>query len=188
MISHDDIPDMAGPHLVGITGRAGSGKSAASQALVDSGWTRIKFAGPLKDMLRGLGLADRHIEGDLKEVPCDLLCGQTPRHAMVTLGTEWGRDLIAQNLWINIATHRIATAMAAGQSVVVDDVRFDNEADMIRKLGGVVLGLERETDIAVMHKSENGVEADITYRNDGSLDELHGYMIAVFAQIGEWEW
>lgn len=187
VISQHDIDAMSGPHLVGITGRAGSGKSAASDALVEAGWVRMKFASPLKDMLRAIGLTDQHIEGDLKEVPCDLLCGQTPRHAMITLGTEWGREMIGGNFWMNIAANRIATAMAAGINVVVDDVRFDNEADLIRRLGGVVLGLERDSVLAIDHKSEAGVTADMIYRNDGSAAELRGYMISVFAQLGEWE-
>jgi len=187
MISQHDIDAMSGPHLVGITGRAGSGKSAASDALVETGWIKMKFASPLKDMLRAIGLTDQHIEGDLKEVPCDLLCGQTPRFAMLKLGTEWGRDTIGGDLWINIAAHRIATALAAGMSVVVDDVRFDNEAELIRRLGGVVLGLERDNVLTIDHKSEAGVTADLIYRNDGSAAELRGYMISVFAQMGEWE-
>jgi hypothetical protein len=187
VISQHDIDAMSGPHLVGITGRAGSGKSAASDALVEAGWIKMKFASPLKDMLRAIGLTDQHIEGDLKEVQCDLLCGQTPRHAMITLGTEWGRDIIGGNLWINIAAHRMATALAAGMSVVVDDVRFDNEAELIRRLGGVVLGLERDNVLAIDHKSEAGVTADLIYRNDGSAAELRGYMISVFAQMGEWD-
>jgi hypothetical protein len=51
-------------------------------------WRQVKFAGPLKSMCMALGLTEAHIEGHLKEVPCELLCGQTPRHAMQTLGTE----------------------------------------------------------------------------------------------------
>jgi hypothetical protein len=72
-------------------------------------------------------------------------------------------------------------------SVVVDDVRFDNEADLIRRLGGVVLGLERDNVLAIDHKSENGVTADLIYCNDGSAAELRNYMVSVFAQMGEWE-
>lgn len=165
--------------LLGITGKAGSGKSTAAQVLLDAGWTRIKFADPLKDMIRAIGLDDRHIEGHLKEVPCELLRGKTPRHAMQTLGTEWGRECIAHDFWIAIAKRRIALAMAAGLNVVVDDVRFENEADVIRELGGMVLGLERG-DGAGFHVSESGVRPDIRYQNAGTLEELRGYMRYVF--------
>ena len=48
-------------------------------------------------MLYQLGLGEAHIEGALKEVPCELLGGKTPRYAMQTLGTEWGRDTDQQD-------------------------------------------------------------------------------------------
>ena len=172
------------PHLIGITGRAGSGKSTAARVLVDAGWVRIKMAGPLKDMLRAIGLTEDQIEGDQKEVPCDLLQGNTPRHAMITLGTEWGRDMIGGDLWIGIARRRIEAALAAGQNVVVDDVRFENEASVIRDLGGAVVHVERENEIAVAHKSENGVVPDITCVNSGSLAALQGWFIHVFLWHG----
>lgn len=185
MISQDDIDAMADtPHLVGITGKAGSGKSTAAQVLIDAGWVRVKMAGPLKDMLRAIGLTEEHIEGDLKEVPCDLLQGRTPRHAMVTLGTEWGRDMIGGDMWIDLARGRIQAAFAAGHSVVVDDIRFENEAAVIRDLGGAVVHIERDTDIAVAHKSENGVVPDITCVNSGSLAALQGWFIHVFLWHG----
>lgn len=166
--------------LLGITGRMGSGKTTASQVLVDRGWINIKMAGPLKDMARAIGLTDRHIEGDLKEVPCDLLCGRTPRHAMQTLGTEWGRDMIAPHVWTNIARTRIVDAMASGLSVVVDDIRFQNEADLIRDLGGMVLRIVRP-DIAMQsHQSEADLPADMIHVNNGTERELIGFVRYVF--------
>jgi hypothetical protein len=186
MITQDDIDAMR-PQLVGIAGKAGSGKSTAAQVLIDAGWTRVKMAGPFKDMLRAMGLTERHIEGDLKEVPCDLLQGQTPRHAMITLGTEWGRDIIGPNLWIDLASRRIKDALDAGCSVVVDDIRFDNEADVIRNLGGCTVRIDRASGVAVDHKSEAGVSADIEYKNNGSVSELRGYFDYVFLKSGEWD-
>lgn len=169
------------PHLVGISGKAGSGKTTASAALVEVGWVRVKMADPLKDMLRSIGLTDRHIEGDLKETPCDLLQGKTPRHAMITLGTEWGRDMIGPDFWIGIARKRIIAALASGKNVVVDDVRYDNEAALIRDLGGDVVQVERDCANQIAHKSENGVAADMVYRNTGTVAELRGWFIYVFA-------
>lgn len=167
--------------LLGITGKAGAGKSAAAQVLIDAGWTRVKFADPIKDMMRAIGLKDRHIEGDLKEVPCDMLQGRTPRYAMQTLGTEWGRQIIGGKLWIAIAESRIKLALAAGMSVVVDDVRFENEAQIIRDLGGSVLSIGGGLG-AGSHVSEAGVLPDIQYGNAGTLAELRGFMIYVFLQ------
>lgn len=166
--------------LLGITGPAGSGKSTAAQVLVGAGWARVRMAGPLKAMLRAIGLTDRHLDGDLKELPCDLLQGRTPRHAMQTLGSEWGRALIGPDLWIDLARREIVQTMALGVSVVVDDVRFENEAAMIRALGGMVLGLSRPGTGGGDHVSEAGVAADLTYANDGGIEALQGWMAYVF--------
>ena len=108
---------------IALCGPAGAGKSTVAAFLErEAGCTRHRFAKPLKDMLRAIGLTEREIEGDLKEVPCPALMGRTPRHALVTLGTEWGRDLIHPDLWVN-AWHR---TLPAG-NVVTEDLRFRNE-------------------------------------------------------------
>ena len=169
-----------GPSLVGISGRSGAGKSTAADVLVGSGWVRVKFADPLKRMLRAIGLDDRHIEGDLKEKPCDLLAGQTPRHAMQTLGTEWGRQCIAPDLWTSLCRREILLCLSQGKSVVVDDVRFENEAEVIRALGGSVLRLNHGNNGADGHASEAGVVADMAYSNTGTRAELEGFMRYVF--------
>lgn len=133
--------------LIALHGPAGSGKSHAASILVEEfGFTRMKFAAPLKAMMHTLlgfaGVPDydlvRYSEGDLKETPMPVLGGKTPRHVMVTLGTEWGRAMIGPDLWVNLALQPILQHLAAGLDVVVDDCRFDNEALEIVKLGGAV--------------------------------------------------
>lgn len=122
--------------LIGLTGYKGSGKSVVGDHLVrEYGFTRVRFAGPLKAMLRTLGLSEAQIDGDLKEVPCDLLCGRTPRHAMQTLGTEW-RNMVGRELWLNATMLAIEQLRAQGvERFVVDDVRFDFEAIRLRENG-----------------------------------------------------
>lgn len=122
--------------IIGFAGRAGAGKTTAAQHLVQHhGFERVRFAGPLKAMMRALGCTEEEVDGARKEQPCDLLGGRTPRQAMQWLGTEWGRDMIAPDLWT-----RAWEYAAAGKSrVVVDDVRFPNEVEAIRQLGGVVV-------------------------------------------------
>lgn len=130
--------------IIGLTGYAGSGKSTAAKHLVEKhGFTQVKFAGPLKQMMRCLGLGDREIEGDLKEVPHPVLNYKTPRYAMQTLGTEWGRELIGQNLWVNVGVESTHQALGEGSQVVIDDCRFPNEAAAIKELGGVIIKINR---------------------------------------------
>lgn len=136
------VPD-APRTLIAFTGLAGSGKSTAAQHLVkNNGFQRLRFAGPLKDMMRALGLTEAEIEGDRKETPCELLGGKTPRYAMQTIGTEWGRDLIASDLWIRAFNAALAK-VPEGVPVVVDDCRFPNEADAIVAAGGVLVRVVR---------------------------------------------
>jgi hypothetical protein len=145
-----------GAMIIGITGYAGSGKSTAAKHLVERhGFTLVKFAGPLKAMMRCLGLGDREIEGDLKEEPHPVLNYKTPRYAMQTLGTEWGRDLIGQNLWVDAAMASAATVIDQGGRVVIDDCRFPNEAAAIKEAGGVIIKVIRPLTTPVgAHASE----------------------------------
>ncbi len=122
--------------IIGLTGKAGCGKSTAAKRLcTHHGFEHVKFAGPLKAMLREAGLNSRHLEGDLKEVPdTEILCGKTPRFAMQKLGTEFGRDTIGENFWTNILERKVKR-LPINQPVVCDDVRFPNEWAALQRCG-----------------------------------------------------
>ncbi len=162
------------PPVIALTGLAGSGKSTASKHLIEKhGYKLVKFAGPLKDMLRAIGLSEAQIEGELKEEPCEWLQGATPRHAMQTLGTQWGRACIGPSFWIELWVRRVNQIIAEGGRVVVDDCRFPNEADEARKLGGVVWRLVGRGGIAGAHESEVGCgRPDVEIHNTGDISDL----------------
>lgn len=170
--------------IVGLSGLAGSGKSAVAEALVrELGFARVKFADPLKNMLRRM-LADmghtaedieRHMEGDLKEVPMPEL-GVTPRHLMITLGTEWGRDLVHEDIWTRLWLARAERFPL----VVADDVRFPNEVALIRSMGGVYWRIERPGIVQAAHSSEQlPGTPDLTLVNDRSLEGLQTTAVAL---------
>lgn len=130
------------PKLLGLIGKKGSGKDTAAAALEALGFQNVKFAGALKAMLRTLlayqgveaGIVDRMIDGDLKEVPTPYLNGKSPRFAMQTLGTEWGRELIGYDFWLNVAMQKASTG-----NTVITDVRFPNEVEAVKLAGGTVI-------------------------------------------------
>lgn len=169
---------MSAPRVIAICGLAGAGKSTIADHLVERHrYTRVKFAGPLKDMLRSLGLDDDELEGDLKERPCGLLCGMTPRHAMVTLGTEWGRNLIGPDLWVSVWHERVASILSSGGRVVVDDLRFPNEHARAVQIGASVLRVSRprESSARAPHESEayaNTMQVDHEVVNGGGVSDL----------------
>lgn len=160
------------PPVVAFSAPAGGGKSTAAAYLAAKhGYTLVKFAAPLKSMMRMLGLTDEHIEGILKEVPCPLLCGKTPRYAMQTLGTEWGRDIIGAGLWSNAWRELASDVLDQGGRVVCDDMRFANEEAGVRQLGGMVVRLEGRGGIAGGHVSEAyQPRADATVWNGEGAD------------------
>lgn len=163
------------PVVLGVTGFKGSGKSEIRKYLVRSyGFTVIPMAEPLKSMLKAVGLNDDQLHGHLKEVPAEQLSGVTPRLAMQTLGTEWGRMMIHTDLWVNIWRAR---AINCKTPVVADDVRFGNELQAVKSLGGKVLRVTREGQGASDHPSElEMADLDVDYtipNNSKSLLDLH---------------
>jgi hypothetical protein len=156
--------------IIGFCGLIGAGKTTAAKHLIDEhAFTRVRFAGPLKDMMRVLGLSPDHIDGALKELPCELLGGKTPRWAQQSLGTEWGRDLIHPDLWINAWKQRAIKHLR----VVADDVRFLNEAAAIRSLGGITVRITRPGTIQQDHPSERqDFPVQYSIDNEGSPEEL----------------
>jgi hypothetical protein len=170
--------------LIGIAGRKGHGKDTVARILQEHGFEVLRFADPLKAMLRAFykvhGLEteaiDAKIEGALKELPCALLRGKTPREAMQTLGTEWGRGCVAGDVWVQSL---IARYCALDSKVVVPDVRYQNEVDAIHAAGGIVIKVEANARVPAnefsTHSSETTVgtlTADFIVTNDGSLSVL----------------
>jgi hypothetical protein len=164
--------------IIGFCGALQHGKTTAAMHLVAQyGWTRLRFAGPLKDMMRALGLEHEEIEGNLKDQPCTLLGGKTPRYAMQTLGTEWGREMIHPDLWSKAWTRQAETVLSFDHNVVCDDVRFPNELEAIHHFGGKVYKIVRPintTSGIVGHASESmDFEPDGYINNRGTILQLH---------------
>jgi hypothetical protein len=160
-------------HVVGFAGAMHSGKTTAALELVRLGFVRVRFAGPLKNMLHVLGLTPAQLDGDEKEKPSALLGGVTPRHAMQTLGTEWGRQCIHPDLWINAWMNGLKIHK---QPIVADDLRYQNEVDAIHAVGGVVVQIERDgigSDLNI-HASEQLAfdSVDHVIRNNGSIGQF----------------
>jgi len=153
------------PRIIAITGLKRSGKDTAAKALRCFGYKQIAFAEPLKQMLVGFLVASgydqsrarMHVYGDDREIPLQALNGRSVRHALQTLGTEWGRDLMHPDLWCD-ATMR-AIASQPDRRFVISDLRFPNEAAAVRAAGGVIVRIDRHNNIAQdSHISEKHIE------------------------------
>ncbi|WP_411508225.1 hypothetical protein [Brucella anthropi] len=180
------------PVIIGLAGPMRSGKTEVASRLVELyGFEREPFSKPLKDMLRVFGLSDEQLEGTLKNTPAAVLGGKTPRHAMQTLGTEWGRGLIHPDLWTRHWAARAQQHVADGFSVVEEGTRFPNEVKAIHELGGYVVYVDRPAElrgVSSEHVSEMGNMqelADFTLYNGGSFDDLYENIDVLMRQIGK---
>lgn len=155
--------------LIGIAGPARAGKDTLCSYMLDNLdgiWSRSSFADPLKEMLRAIGVDC----SDDKKAVVNKDCGVTPRHMMQTLGTEWGRNLIDGDIWV-----KAFARLNAGKCVIVPDVRFENEADLVRE-HGVLIHLTGRGGIEGNHASENALgfkPGDIVIDNSRDLAWLH---------------
>lgn len=171
--------------IIGLMGAKGAGKSTVAQMLVERGFVRAPFAGPLKAMLRELGLSGEQLDGAAKERESDLLCGRTARYAMQTLGTEWGRQIIHPDLWVRAWEYRL-TAWPDGVNAVVEDCRFENEVAAIRRQRHGKVWLVRRPSVETMadaHASEQGwreIRPDRMVWNDWTVEALKEQVDGIF--------
>jgi len=176
--------------LIGLCGAAGAGKNSVANFLTDSDGCRLyqlAFADPLYQCvstITGLPVA-RLKDRDVKEAVLPHL-GKSPRQMLQSLGTEWGRGMVHDEIWIRITMERAGEHLTVGRGVVITDVRFDNEAQAIVDAGGEVWRVIRNgwrclDDNTAAHQSEAGVSDHLIARiidNSGSLDDLRAQLSA----------
>jgi len=166
---------MEGVKLFGIAGLAQSGKDTVAEILAEYYEADIiAFADPIKLMLEiGLGITyDELYKGDRSGVHPKY--DVSVRHMMQTLGTDWGRKYIGEDVWLKaIEMHILANG---NDFQVVSDVRFENEAAWVRE-HGVLIHVHGRGGIPGNHASESGVlvnKLDIVIDNSGSMAKLRG--------------
>lgn len=174
------------PLVVGFAGAKQSGKSTITQILMAKhGVVGMGFAQPLRTFIGDLlGLPQDVLEEVKEEQVPGLRAGVTPRYLMQTLGTEWGRTLIDPDLWVKVAMRDAVNALERGYAVAFADVRFANEAEAIRNLGGIIIQIDRPGGTAGTdaHVSEKGLPAELiddTVVNDGTPQDLYNRVLDV---------
>lgn len=153
--------------IIGLAGRKQSGKTTLAKEFEKRGWVRMAFADSVKELALKLDptvfcagpVADGYWTlSELVERWGWDLCKQEDdvRRFLQVVGTELGRAF-DKDIWVDKLAQRLYR-LPAGTKVIIDDVRFQNEADKIRHFwGGKVIRLEggQEGDD---HISETGVD------------------------------
>ena len=138
--------------IIGICGLIGSGKGTVADVLVDQGFTKVSFADKLKDGVSTIFGWDRAmLEGDTdesrqwREQRDDFWSAETemevtPRLVLQLFGTDCLRNGFHDGVWVSLLKKHMLDNPG---NYVIPDVRFRNEQNMIRELGGQVWRIQR---------------------------------------------
>lgn len=176
--------------IIGLAGKMGSGKSTAVETLqfyLKDQVKLVKLAQPLYDIQE---FAYRRIQQAYQR-PSDFV---KDRKLLQFLGGEWGRDSLDKNLWLNLWKYDAVALENRGFLVVCDDVRYDNEAEMIKDLGGIIIRIDAENTHTRIntangiynHQSEKGLpDHAVSYiiENNGTKSEYQDKLQVLFKQI-----
>ena len=140
--------------LIGISGFEGSGKNTVADILSKKyQFKQESFAGKLKDilsvlfgwdreMLEGLTAESRKQRFEVDSWWADRLNMPelTPKSMLTTIGTNVFRNCFHDEIWVSGLERQL---LSSSGNVVVTDVRFANEAEAIRRLGGKLVRVRR---------------------------------------------
>jgi hypothetical protein len=164
--------------IIGLSGYAQSGKDEVAKILIEEfGFERVAFADAIRDLLYLTNPILNELAGDIqhavdhrgwdeiKQIPA-------VRKLLQSIGVA-AREVLGKNVWVVAALRKMEDD---SKDYVITDVRFENEASMIKYLGGVMWRISRDGVTPVnSHISENeldGYKFDQILKNEGSLDDL----------------
>ena len=165
-------------NTIGLVGYSQSGKDTIADILVKNyGYTRVAFADKIREFLYGLNpmvacSPTGYLQDLVNLVGWDA-AKQEPqvRRLLQDLGNS-ARKTIDENVWVTLALGNIDV----NKRVVITDVRFENEAMMIKLMGGQLWRVKRVGVGPVNdHVSESeleGYKVDQIFVNNGTIEDL----------------
>ncbi len=182
---------MAERRIIGLAGRKRSGKNTVADflceqynyqplAFADGVWDVLLAADPWIDLNPGWRLSSI-VEYMGREKAKETW--PEVRRLLQKLGTEGVRDNIGSDTWLNVVKSKILAR--PDQDFVITDVRFQNEAQALRDMGGFIVKIERpgvEESYGSQHSSElavSEIQEDLMIINDSDLEALAGRALDV---------
>ena len=172
--------------IIGICGLIGSGKGTVADILVEQGFKKVSFADKLKDGVSTIFGWDRAmLEGDTdesrtwREQRDDFWSDETkmevtPRLVLQLFGTDCMRNGFDDGVWVSLLKKTILDNLE--QNYVIPDVRFENEINMIRDIGGEIWWTKRGDNPEWWSKAVLDTQTGSDFMAD---EEIHP---------SEWKW
>jgi len=169
--------------IIGISGKKRSGKDTVF-SMIDAitahevRTTRTAFGDQIKqEIAESMGISADDINADKERF----------RPLLQWWGAEFRRGYCGEDYWIK-KMRLAAAAWYARDWLIITDVRFPNEAELVRELNGVLIRVDRDRDTWLDdHNSETALDDydhfDFRLKNDGSLDDLETAVVEIVSDI-----
>lgn len=165
--------------LIGLSGKMGAGKDLVAALLRMHGYRRFSFG----DCVRTEVLAhierqpDTMFRGVTAEAACSKPLSDDARKLLQWWGTDY-RRAEDPDYWVS----KIRDEVSQHSLAVISDVRFDNEAALVRQRGGQIWRITRpatQSNGFPGHVSEAlAFDADLEIENDGCAYQLAEKVLA----------
>lgn len=152
---------------IAFTGKMRSGKDEAVSHLIHNfGGYKLSFAGALYAM--------QHEIYSIAGLPWDE--ATKDRFLLQFLGTQWGRQTIDPNIWVNILENRIKKFPTSEYvNLFISDARFPNEVEMLRKNGFQIVKILRPEEKRIEFGAKN-----LNHESETALDGFNDYDHTIF--------
>ena len=167
--------------VVGISGKAHSGKSTVSEMLVQKyGFERLAFGDTLK------WLVNRYFDIPVHELWVDKKKPEV-RKLLQSVG-DLMRCEVEEQYFVRV----IEMALKDHEGfVAIEDVRYSNEVDMLKNNGGILIKIDREDGPKVEYGADHSSETDLDdfeewdyiIKNFGTVGDLHNKVDTVVRDI-----
>jgi len=169
--------------LVGICGKAGSGKDTIGDYLIKNyGFKKIALADPIKRLVKDVFALDDHTVYDrvAREQPLKNWPNWTVRKLLQFIGTELFRENIDDAIWVKSLWYKIQNDPK--NRYVISDIRFPNELKFFKKhakkseflcVKVVRPGYTGNVGLKGHASEAYDLKGDIKIINDGSIEDLY---------------
>lgn len=173
--------------IIGIIGKIGSGKSTGAEFLSQEfGYEEYSISKPLKEVAKIFGFSHNQVFGTQEQkLEIHPYWGISGRTFLQKVGTDLFRNNIKNVLpemkiedspWLEIFKLKF---IQNPKKYIVSDVRFEDEAEFIKKMGGIIIRINRnekgkEKGKETVHISElemDKIKEDFSIDNNYSIEE-----------------